>query len=393
MRPSPTMPSVLSASSTPSHLLRSQRPATSAEWAWGTLRAWASSSAIVCSAADTMLLCGALTTITPRVGGGVDVDVVEPDAGPADDEQVGAGGEHLVGDRGRRADDQGVGADDRLEQLLGGQPALHVDLVAGGAEAVQPAVGDLFGDEDAGHRTTCLPPPLRRHQRVEHKAHRPTRSVRRATSEPRWHSEPNTRIGQPVRSGVVAADALAGIERWFVERGLPHFVERHDTAAEIWGRALPLLIAAYLLLGLNALDICGVEPGQEPRRRRVRARRRRRDLGRRQPRCAAAAGSSGRTASAPPSWPCSSIVPAVPSLLVGQWGDAAPDGGHGDRHPRPAVGDHQLRRALAAAVGVAAHHGPARRCCSTSSSGPCRCCCCSRRSCSSTPRCGRSPGR
>ena len=45
-------------------------------------------------------------------GGGVDVDVVEADAGPTDDEEVGAGGQHLVGDRGRRADDQGVGADD-----------------------------------------------------------------------------------------------------------------------------------------------------------------------------------------------------------------------------------------------------------------------------------------
>ena len=33
--------------------------------ALGMLRAWASSSAIVCSAAETMLLCGALTTITP----------------------------------------------------------------------------------------------------------------------------------------------------------------------------------------------------------------------------------------------------------------------------------------------------------------------------------------
>ena len=32
-------------------------------------------------------------------GGGVDVDVVEADAGPADDEQVAAGGEHVVGDR------------------------------------------------------------------------------------------------------------------------------------------------------------------------------------------------------------------------------------------------------------------------------------------------------
>ena len=66
MRPRPAMPSVLSASSTPSQRLRSQRPATSAAWAWGTLRAWASSSAMVCSAAETMLLCGALTTITPR---------------------------------------------------------------------------------------------------------------------------------------------------------------------------------------------------------------------------------------------------------------------------------------------------------------------------------------
>ena len=38
MRPSPTTPSVFSVSSTPSHLLRSQRPALSAAFAWGTLR-------------------------------------------------------------------------------------------------------------------------------------------------------------------------------------------------------------------------------------------------------------------------------------------------------------------------------------------------------------------
>ncbi len=59
------MPSVLSASSTPSHFERSQRPATSAACAWGTLRAWASSNAMVCSAAERMLDCGALTTMTP----------------------------------------------------------------------------------------------------------------------------------------------------------------------------------------------------------------------------------------------------------------------------------------------------------------------------------------
>ena len=49
--------------------------------------------------------------------------------------------------------------------------------------------------------------------------------------------------------------ALDEMEHWFVERGLPHFVERHYSAAQIWARALPLLIFAYVLLGLNALDL------------------------------------------------------------------------------------------------------------------------------------------
>lgn len=66
MRPRPMTARVLSASSTPSHLERSQRPCTSALWAWGMLRASASSSAMVCSAAESTLDCGALTTITPR---------------------------------------------------------------------------------------------------------------------------------------------------------------------------------------------------------------------------------------------------------------------------------------------------------------------------------------
>ena len=61
----------------------------------------------------------------------------------------------------------------------------------------------------------------------------------------------NTRMDRTVRSGGV----LAEIEAWFVERGLPHFVEHRDSATAIWGRALPLLVVAYLLLGLNALDV------------------------------------------------------------------------------------------------------------------------------------------
>jgi hypothetical protein len=65
-RPSPTTPSTLPCSSTPSHFERSQRPATRAAWAWGMLRAWASSRAMACSATERMLEVGALTTMTPR---------------------------------------------------------------------------------------------------------------------------------------------------------------------------------------------------------------------------------------------------------------------------------------------------------------------------------------
>jgi len=49
--------------------------------------------------------------------------------------------------------------------------------------------------------------------------------------------------------------ALTSTERWFVDRGLPHFVERTDTVWTIWSRAVPLLVVAYMLLGLNALEV------------------------------------------------------------------------------------------------------------------------------------------
>jgi hypothetical protein len=64
------------------------------------------------------------------------------------------------------------------------------------------------------------------------------------------------------RNGLLAGEGAAGVEsalttaeRWFVGRGLPHFVERRDSAWTIWSRAIPLLVVAYLLLGLNALDL------------------------------------------------------------------------------------------------------------------------------------------
>ena len=79
------MPSVLSASSTPPYFERSQRPSLSAAWACGMLRAQAMIMAIVCSAADSTLLAGALTTMMPRLVAAFDVDVVDAHAGAADD--------------------------------------------------------------------------------------------------------------------------------------------------------------------------------------------------------------------------------------------------------------------------------------------------------------------
>lgn len=45
------------------------------------------------------------------------------------------------------------------------------------------------------------------------------------------------------------------IEQWFIRRGVPHFIVGYSARTDIWGRAVPVLIGAYLLGGLNALDI------------------------------------------------------------------------------------------------------------------------------------------
>ncbi len=56
---------------------------------------------------------------------------------------------------------------------------------------------------------------------------------------------------------MTSADHVREIERWFVKRGVPHLVEtdRDASMLDTWTRALPLLVSAYLLLGLNALDV------------------------------------------------------------------------------------------------------------------------------------------
>ena len=116
-------------------------------------------------------------------------------------------------------------------------------------------------------------------------------------------------------------EELAGIEAWFVERGLPHFVEHRDSATAIWGRALPLLVVAYLLLGLNALDVREWSLAENLLAagfviigaivtwlvaNRLRGRR-----WFERPRRIGAAELAVFV-----------VVPAVPSLVLGQWGDA-----------------------------------------------------------------------
>jgi hypothetical protein len=52
-----------------------------------------------------------------------------------------------------------------------------------------------------------------------------------------------------------APPPVAELESWFVRRGVPHFITDYSARTDIWTRALPVLVGAYLLVGLNALDI------------------------------------------------------------------------------------------------------------------------------------------
>ena len=45
------------------------------------------------------------------------------------------------------------------------------------------------------------------------------------------------------------------IENWFISRGVPHFISNYSARTDIWTRALPFLIVAYLAGGLNALNL------------------------------------------------------------------------------------------------------------------------------------------
>jgi hypothetical protein len=56
---------------------------------------------------------------------------------------------------------------------------------------------------------------------------------------------------------VIGGDGRGGgeIERWFIRRGVPHFIREYTPTTDIWNRSLPLLVVAYVVGGLNALDL------------------------------------------------------------------------------------------------------------------------------------------
>ncbi len=45
------------------------------------------------------------------------------------------------------------------------------------------------------------------------------------------------------------------LEEWFLRRGVPHFIVDYSARTDIWTRALPILVVAYVLVGMNALDV------------------------------------------------------------------------------------------------------------------------------------------
>ena len=84
----------------------------------------------------------------PALGGGLDVDVVHPHPGPADDLELIGALEQVGGELGGRADQDAVVLADRAGQLAVGPVGLDVDVEAGVLQQPYPRVADLLGDQN-----------------------------------------------------------------------------------------------------------------------------------------------------------------------------------------------------------------------------------------------------
>ena len=105
-RPSPTTPRVLPWSSTPSHFDRSHLPGHQRGVGLGDVPGLGQQERHRLLGGRQDVRLGGVDDHDAAFGGRGDVDVVEADPGPTDDDEVRPGGQHLGGDRGRRADHQ-----------------------------------------------------------------------------------------------------------------------------------------------------------------------------------------------------------------------------------------------------------------------------------------------
>ena len=48
----------------------------------------------------------------------------------------------------------------------------------------------------------------------------------------------------------MATGELTDLERWFLDRGIPHFIADYNSSTRVWTRALPFLLATYMLAAI-----------------------------------------------------------------------------------------------------------------------------------------------
>jgi hypothetical protein len=92
---------------------------------------------------------------------------------------------------------------------------------------------------------------------------------------------------------------LEAIERWFVGRGVPHFIDDYAATTDIWNRAIPLLVAGYLLIVVILATAWAIT--NRARHRRL---------------------WSPPSIIGPVELAVFVIGPAIPSVALGQWPDA-----------------------------------------------------------------------
>ena len=178
IRPKPRTPSVLSASSIPPQRERSQ--AALFQRGMG-LRDVAREGD---QQADRLLRgrddgrVGRVRDDDPAVGRRIDVDVVDPDAGPADHLQPAGALDQVGGQLGRRADDDRVVVADRLREI-GVAVDVDVEVLA---EELDARLGDRLADED--------PRPLRALARIRPARRRVRLERARSPPSPRSMSAP-----------------------------------------------------------------------------------------------------------------------------------------------------------------------------------------------------------